>query len=235
MKFNWTYIKSPNPDFPELYLLKTNTGESLRVEQNKFGSLVRLQLDGKNKSVQSVISNGVILREKDLISGRNISLNEAFSNLKTEISSLPKTSILRAIGGNYGIMTEFLGTAKVVQDKNHIKIDSWSDVVKLFNRYRNKIQKLPQKWRKEIKRSWQNKSFLPSLWDLFDISLFIAAGYGVYLLNFNLLQAGFITTCGAFFSGFADFLWRKKNIYATKIIILLVPGSYLLYLGYRFQ
>ena len=66
----------------------------------------------RGEHYESIIKHGVVLREKDLKTGSFSDLDDVISIYRKDFSSLPDTPLLALIGGNYGILTEFLGTAE---------------------------------------------------------------------------------------------------------------------------
>ena len=87
-RFHWRYFKGRIGDFPELYLLEKKDA-TIHVEVNRKRGLVRLEVETPDKHIQSVISHGVILRERDLRLQRGRSLEKDFEEFARDISSLP--------------------------------------------------------------------------------------------------------------------------------------------------
>jgi hypothetical protein len=121
MRYKWQNMKNPAWDYPELYSTVTVHYDQVKVEANRATGQVRLEVKTlRGEHYESIIKHGVVLREKDLKSGALVDLTDILSIYRKDFSSLPDTPLLALIGGNYGIMTEFLGTAEriIVHDRN---------------------------------------------------------------------------------------------------------------------
>ncbi|MDH5716478.1 MAG: hypothetical protein OEZ22_02445 [Spirochaetia bacterium] len=230
MKYSWKYLRSREGDFPELFFLDTLKKEQIRVEVNRLKGIVKIIIDTlKNDSFYAVISNGVIIRERDLNNGKNRNLENEIHQRHIEISSLPDTEVLRLIGGNYGILTEFLGKADRKISKDVKELQGFFQ--KIINSYKNKFLNLYSK----LKSIFLVIIEKPTKYDFLDAALSLGLGFGIYQLNFNLLHAGIMTLASSLAAGYADLLIRKKDPYLAKIIFLFIPSMTALYLGISYQ
>jgi len=228
-KFHWKYIrpideKNYSGDFPETFRLEIKKNSQIIAEVNRFRGLIRLTAglpDGSR--FQSVISNGTIIREKDLRTGRFRDLENDFLFLKNELSSLPDTEVLRLIGGNYEVLTEFTGTIQKVYKKR-----SFETVGDLFNYFYH----LPIRVFRKSSAYIRSFITLPGFWDIFDTAFCVAIGYGIYQINFNFLHAGLAACIGVLITGFTDMTIRNKSPYVLKLLFVMVPGIYVMYTGY---
>ncbi len=227
-RFKWTYIRGRESDFPELYMLNSPLGDRIKVEVNRLRKQVRITADTRlGNNIQSIISNGVIIKEKDLTTNKYLNLDEYFSDLSLEISSLPDNEVLGIIGGNYDILTEFLGQVKY-DDRKTTEESHWQLLKNYFlRRPRIIYQTLVDYLRSFFAR--------PSLWDIVDSAALGGLAWSVYQLNFNLFLTGFVTCLAALTTGVFDWLFRRRDPYIIKILLFMVPGVLAIYLGYRLQ
>ncbi len=75
---------------------------------------------------------------EDIKSGALADLTDILSIYRKDFSSLPDTPILELIGGNYGILTEFLGTAeRIVIKDSKLSRRLWKWLIGLPGAFRN--------------------------------------------------------------------------------------------------
>lgn len=232
MHYNWRYVKSAGSRYPEIFILRTDANDKIMVEVNRSRAMVKISLDRNDRrSFESHIASGDILRETDLISGSNSDLHDIFAEFSHEISSLPNSEVLRMIGGNYDVMTRFLGTEEIATENNNGKP---RDLV-LIGRIIKRIGSLPFRITNGIKNFFISIIDWPRWWDFVDLGMIGALSWSVYQLNFNYMQTGIFACSGALGSGFIDWLMRRKDPYILKILFLFVPGILFAFMGYRFQ
>ena len=175
--------------------------------------------------LESFITNGVVLEEHDLKESRVSDLSEEFTEVGHIISTLPDPKVLRIIGSNYGVVSEFIG--KVTQAAN--------EDVQLLKSILLKIAALPslitQKLQSWLKIFWDK----PRFWDFVDTSLALAAAWYLYQFNYSYLAAGFTLAAAALASGYADWILRDRAPYALKVVGLSAPGFYIISIALRFQ
>lgn len=227
-RYKWTYIKGRESEFPELYLLHSDLGDRIKVEVNRARKQVRISADTHlGNHIQATISNGVIIREKDLHTGKHLNLDEYFADLHIELSSLPDSQVLGIIGGNYKVLTEFLGTIKAREVVRPTESSS-----RLLWQW---LAKYPQKFWKGCKSVFRAVFDRPSLWDALDIGLIGSVAWMSYIWNFNLLFAGFMTCITTLATGVADWALRNRAPYILKVFAFMGPGLAAIYLGLRLQ
>ncbi|MBV6494246.1 MAG: hypothetical protein LDLANPLL_02277 [Turneriella sp.] len=234
MRYQWSNIKQPvtHPgqwEYPEIFNTVTPHYDQIKVEVNRSTGQVRLEVKTlRGEHFESIIKNGVVLREKDLKTGALTDLTDILSIYHKDFSSLPDTPVLELIGGNYRIQTEFLGTAeRIVLDK------------KTFGkRFRNFLKNIIP----NILRFFRNygrtfKSYSRSMrWaDFFDMVLISAASYAAFSYNFDFLNTGFTLLISAMATGLIDWLLRKREPWLLKIYASCAFASVALYRGYFFQ
>lgn len=224
MKYNWRYIHNRPGPYPELYLYQDDSIGWIKIEVNRLQKVVKLQVDGP-ESYFSVIKNRHIIREKNLQTGMNEDLDEKFRALRITISSLPDNEVLEIIGGNYGVLTEFLGQAKRIENHDYALINRiWKNQVR-------RIVDFIQSLRKGLFSLFQ----LPDWQDLLDIALIGIGIWGIFHINYDLVSTAFFALMTSISSGFIDLFARKKEPYLLKILVFFIPGIYFAYLGYIFQ
>lgn len=224
MFFTWKHIKMNTADFPETFVLQGLGSERIRISANRIRGLVKLEVsDGRGDRVESVISNGVVIRETDLVTGRVKDLEPVLSRYHREISSLPDDQLLRLIGGNYGVLTEFLGQSRKI-----------IPVIKKTKNW-NVLWKSPFGFFKSFARFLKELFSTPRLSDLIEFIFIAAAGFLIYNMNFNFFHAGVAMAAASLFSGLLDILWKKREPYLIKVLLLFLPGTFLLAQGLMVQ
>jgi len=230
MKFTWLYSKTQNQEFPEEYSIVTPKNDRIKIEVNKFRSIVNIKLKTENNDLlQSTIHNGMIIREKDLITQKPRNLDKDFRKVHWEVSTLPDDRVLRIIAGNYGVYTRTMASLEV-KDQN--KIQSLLNLKSVLKtKFIDKIKSI-RKW---VINFIKNIFHFPKYYDIIDFMIFGGLAYAIYSINFNLFIAGLIAAIGALISGYSDLLFRKKEPYILKIIFLFFPGIFAVYVGFMFQ
>lgn len=229
MRYKWQNMKNPAWDYPEMYSTVTIHYDQIKVEANRGAGQVRLEVKTlRGEHYESIIKHGVVLREKDLKSGALSDLSDILSIYRKDFSSLPDTPILSLIGGNYGIMTEFMGTAEriVVHERTLLK--------RLLRLVRGIIPALRQ-WLLGIKSSFGHYARSIRRADLADMVVIAAATYGAFTYNFDYLNAGFTLCIVAMLTGLIDWLIRKREPWLLKIYASIALASVAVYRGYFFQ
>jgi hypothetical protein len=229
MRYKWQNMKNPAWDYPELYSTVTVHYDQVKVEANRATGQVRLEVKTlRGEHYESIIKQGVVLREKDLKSGALVDLTDILSIYRKDFSSLPDTPLLALIGGNYGIMTEFLGTAEriIVHDRN------------LFARLKRFIKAIMPWLRALGRRSLANVGYYTTAArpaDFVDMAIIGTATYAAFAYNFDYLSAGFTLCAMAILAGVVDWLIRKREPWLMKIYASVGLASVAVYRGYFFQ
>lgn len=231
MLYDWTqFIANTKQEYPEIFLLRTLRGDELKVEVNRAQGLVRITVkEHTGQKWQSVISNGVVLREKDLVLNQNVHLDSILSRYRFDLSSLPDNQVLRLIGGNYGVLTEFLGRGKHINKINLSAVQSRKEWLRSL--YSNSILKIKQKFL-QLYRVFIS----PPQWS--DIPDIILAGFFTsyaFQLNYSFLESGFFLCLAALLSGIGDYFLKKRSPYLPKVTILFLVGSFALGLGWFYE
>ena len=203
--------------------------DQVKVEANRAAGQVRLEVKTlRGEHYESIIKQGVVLREKDMKTGALTDLSDILSIYRKDISSLPDTPILELIGGNYGILTEFLGTAEriVVNDTT------------LAKRLMRGIRGILPGLRALFSRGWSDLKYYNNSMrkaDLVDMTLIAGATYAAFTYNFDYLNAGFTLCIMAALTGMVDWLIRRREPWLLKIYASVALGSVAVYRGYFFQ
>ncbi|MCS6984255.1 MAG: hypothetical protein NZM25_03880 [Leptospiraceae bacterium] len=219
MLYQWGYLKEPNKDYSESYHLRTIQGDTLRVEVNRPAGLVRITLttyDGQR--FQSTMSHGVILREMNLSQNLPQDLEEIFSRYRFELSSLPDNQVLRLIGGNYGVLSQFLGKRRDVYEILPSGPVTWQEWLK----------SLKEKFRGYIKEKLRLARALffypPQTSDVWDALLLTLAGGYAYQINYSYLDGGFFLAAASLLNGLVDYFLKKRSPYLPKVILFFLAG-----------
>ncbi len=229
MRYKWQNMKNPAWDYPELYSTVTVHYDQIKVEASRAAGQVRLEVKTlRGEHYESIIKHGVVLREKDLKTGALVDLTDILSIYRKDFSSLPDTPLLALIGGNYGIQTEFLGTAEriVVRDRT------------LFARLMRLIRGIGPWMRSLMRRSLSNFSYYTAAArpaDFIDMAIIGTATYAAFTYNFDYLSAGFTLCTMAILTGLVDWLIRKREPWLMKIYASVGIASVAVYRGYFFQ
>ncbi len=229
MRYQWQNRKNPAWDYPEVYSMVTSHYDQIQVETNRSLGQVRLEVKTlRGEHYESILRQGVVLREKDLRTGALIDLGDILSIYAKEVSSLPDTPILSLIGGNYGILTEFLGHAEriTVSDKSFLK--------RLLGLPKTILQAV-LRWLKGTRSQWGYYRRHIRFADIFDMGLIAALTYGVFTYNFDYLSAGATLLGTALFTGLVDWMIRKREPWLLKVYASMGVALFALYRGYFFQ
>lgn len=229
MRYKWANVKNPAWDYPEVYTTMTMHYDQIKVEANRATGQVRLEVKTlRGEHYESIIKQGVVLREKDLKTGALTDLSDHISIYRKDFSSLPDTPLLELIGGNYGILTEFLGTAERIVVNEGGAGRRFLKIIRNF---------LP--WLKSVfRRSWGDFRYYTQsmrVADLIDMALIGGAAYAAFTYNFDYLNAGFTLCAMAALTGLFDWLIRKREPWLMKIYASVALGSVAVYRGYFFQ
>lgn len=229
MRYKWQNMKNPSWDYPEIYSTITIHYDQIKVEANRALGQVKLEVKTlRGEHYESIIRHGTILREKDLRTGALVDLTDILSTYRKDFSSLPDTPILALIGGNYGIMTEFVGTAEriVVHDRHLLR-----RLVRLIKG----IWPALKNWYASTRANFGYYYRHARKADLFDIALIGSSTYAAFTYNFDYLNAGFTLCIVAMLTGLADWLIRKREPWLIKIYASVALGTVAVYRGYFFQ
>lgn len=229
MRYKWQNVKNTAWEYPEVYMTMTVHYDQIKVEANRAAGQVRLEVKTlRGEHYESIIKNGVVLREKDLKTGSLSDLDDVMSIYRKDFSSLPDTPLLALIGGNYGILTEFLGTAeRIVINPGKLRTRFWKALRGVFPAV---LRFFGRGW-KDLR--YYNAAARPA--DFVDMALIGAATTGAFLYNFDYLNAGFTLCIMAMLTGLIDWLIRKREPWLVKIYAAVALGSVAVYRGYFFQ
>lgn len=229
MRYQWQNMKNPAWDYPEIYSTVTIHYDQIKVEANRSLGQVRLEVKTlRGEHYESIIRHGVVLREKNLKTGALADLSNILSVYRRDFSSLPDTPILSLIGGNYGIMTEFLGTAE------RIVVNERSFTQKLLRLLHGILPAL-RKWYHRARGNLGYYLHSVSKADFLDMALIGSSAYAAFGYNFDYLSAGFTLCVVAMLTGLVDWVVRKREPWLAKIYASLMVGGVALYRGYFFQ
>lgn len=229
MRYKWQSMKNPSWDYPELYTTVTVHYDQIKVEASRATGQVRLEVKTlRGEHYESIIKNGVVLREKDLKTGALVDLTDILSIYRKDFSSLPDTPLLALIGGNYGILTEFLGTAEriIVRDRT------------LLARLMRLVRGILPWLRNRLRTSMANVGYYTAAArkaDFVDMAIIGTATYAAFSYNFDYLSAGFTLCTMAVITGLVDWLIRKREPWLMKIYASVGLASVAVYRGYFFQ
>jgi|GEM_PF-1494814 len=225
MQDQWKYISDRDGDFPEAYLVNAD-GNKIKVEVNRLRKQVKIfveTVDGE--TLESSITNGIVLDEKNCKTGRKEDLIEEFTALGKYLSSIPDGKVIRLIGGNYGVLTEFLGRAAQFANED----------IRLIKRLLMSLLALPVMIFAGLLSLFKDLVEQPRISDLADALVIVAGAYLTYLVNYNYIFGGIALIVGALASGYVDWLVRKRQPYILKVLIISVPALYAISLGIKYQ
>ena len=217
----WKCFSTGSPHFPDSFLVKTEVNDEIRINVNKAKGLLELIVHtNEGQKYKSVISNGVVIEERDINTGKSDYLDYIFNRYSRIISNLEDDYVIRIFGGNYGVSNNDGGGSG-----HHFSLNSnggfFQNIIEtLINKIVTYIQAMAQK---------------PSLSDIFDLTVILSIGYTIFIINYDYLQAGLITAGAAIFSGYYDWLVRNKGPYILKIMCATIIGYWSVYIGIRYQ
>ncbi|MDH4200534.1 MAG: hypothetical protein OEV66_09160 [Spirochaetia bacterium] len=222
MAEEWKYINDRGGEYPEAYFLSVD-GNKIKIELNREKKQVKLFADTESgKAIESSITNGVIIEEKNVRTGKPEDLYEEFSALSEHINGVPDSKVIRLIGGNYGVIHEYQ-SFKTIEEFNLLK--------KLHDLFTNAPQYLFLGFL-SLLRSLLDR---PTIADVLDSMAVVTGGYLVYLINFNYVFGGAFLAAGALAAGYIDWMVRKRQPYIFKVIAISIPAFYAISVGLRYQ
>ena len=227
MRYKWQTVKNPSLEYPEVFMTTNHHYDQIKAEVNRITGQVRLEVKTlRGEHYESIIRKGVILREKDIKTGSFIDLAEIMPQYRRDFSSLPDSPLLALIGGNYEILTEFLGTAeRIAPPRPPFSLSRL--VRRILDAFKLRIQNAHEAIRDATTHA--------SKWDLFDVILVASIGYAVFLINFDFLSTGFALCFSAIATGTFDWILRRREPWLLKIYTALLPGFSAIYLGFTLQ
>jgi hypothetical protein len=225
IKEKWTYLDERDGDFPEAWVLNFSRNK-LKVEVNREKKQVRIyaETDGGDR-IESSITNGIVIEERDLNTGTKANLIEEFTNLGKYLSAIPDSKLVRLIGGNYGVISEFIQFVGQHANKDMMILKAMGLSIILIP---VKILAAFLDWSKDIVSK-------PRMTDIVDAAVVVGGGYLTYLWNFDFALSGFVVMTGAVLTGYIDWFIRRKNPYVLKVLVTFLPASYFLLAGLRYQ
>jgi hypothetical protein len=164
-----------------------------------------------------VISNGKIISEKNLATGRTTSLAGKFGSRAELIATMPHREVLALIGDNYRI-DEAMKSVKEKQRK-----------VK-FERTREKYFKDDEKGPSFFGEFHDSKSF--SWVDLVDTLLGALIVSIIYYFSVRLNYCGIFLAIYGIAVGLVDIFVRVREPIFTKILLFLLSGAAVYVYGY---
>jgi hypothetical protein len=225
MQDKWKYIDGREGDFPEAYLLNADD-HKIKVEVNRAKKCVKIFAEtADGEIIESSITNGVVLDEKNCRTGRKEDLLDEFSAIGKYIGSLPDGKVIRLIGGNYGVLSEFIGRAAQYA----------SEDIKLIKRFFRFLVALPSLIFSESISLLKYVADQPRISDVVDTGIVVTGGYLAYLKNYNYIDGGFVLIVGALASGYFDWLVRKRDPYILKVLLISIPAFYAVTVGLKYQ
>lgn len=209
----WKRRPSEIRGYQKAYYINDSDGSYIRIDYNLKDKKVRLYMEDSGEggiAYYSVISNGNIVSEKNLATGRTTSLNHKFSPLAQLVASVPHKDVVSLFGSCYGISESF---------------KELKDAVK-----RKKLERTREKYFVEEKKAPLFGSFSTTKkfsWiDLIDMIVSV----GAFAVIFNVVDGRYWEASGAFLAlcgvvaGVLDIVVRKREPIFSKILLLLLAG-----------
>ena len=222
MNYHWKHERFLGFEFPEQYRLEVGENHLIEIKGNPFKGKTKIKITTPQGNCnESTISNGVVINEIDANTNRSKYLENFFASYSREISSLPDNTLLKLIGENYGVLTNFL-------DKHDINDDNKKSDL-------NILLRIPRKLFYILKDYFQIIFRRPQFSDVIDTFVIALIGFGAYYQNFSYFLSGISTAGAAMFTGYFDWLIRKRPPYLIKIIVASLIGGYLSYSGFFYQ
>ena len=222
MEGKWKHNQFFGLELPDQYRLVLGENHFIEINGNPFKGKVKIKITNPTGDCnESIISNGVVIDERDVNINKSKYLEHFFTSYHQEISSLPDNGLLKIIGDNYGVLARTFNQKETTHKNN--KTDSsilFQIFYKAFRIFKNYFQIIFRR---------------PEISDFFDFLIITIIGTSIYYQNFSYLSSGFFTASMAIFTGCCDWLIRKKPPYLIKIIIALFIGGYLFYFGWLYQ
>ena len=182
---------------------------------------ITLRLHGEHgREYTSIIKSGTIIRERDVTSSRAVDLTSRIYPYRHYFGLLREDMLLRTVGGNYGIPHEpYQVNLPRILHVPEFRLDK----LNLLERIKNYLKKKRHKEQEELPFYKKIIRRIPS--EMMDISIG-GVLFWAYIMQYISIQelAGFSGFLGIA-SGAFDWVWRQRNPFLPKVIMLLGMSS----------
>jgi len=225
MENNWKYIGDREGEFSEAFQLNKD-GNKIKVEVNRSKKHVKIYLETKDgAALESSITNGIVLGEKNCHTGRKENLLDDFTAIGRLLAGIPDSKVIRLIGENYGVLSAY-----TFRTSRYINED-----IKLLKRFIKYLAGLPLLIGGGIFLFLKDLADQPKISDVIDAGIVVMGGYLTYLINYNFVFGGLALVVGALASGYFDWLVRKREPYILKVVLIIIPAFYVINMGLKYQ
>ncbi len=210
---HWKKRQSEIRGYQRAFYCNSDEGDFLRVDYNLKDKRVRLYLEAADEggmSYYGIIEKGEVVSEKNLTTGRSVSLNEKFSDRASIWASLPSKDIINLIGKNYGIKDELNRVLtekkkqKLEKTRQRYFIDSDEEKDAFFGDFSDE-------------KTVEKKDFI-------DIIIGLALSILIFYFTLNfMMTGGFLAFYGIAIGAF-DMFYRSREPIFFKILVMVALG-----------
>lgn len=228
----WRRENPPPKGFTKSYSAETPSGDKLQMDLNYYDQIVRLTLelgDENGRIYVATIKNGMVIREKDLSSGRPAHLSGKIGPFSSLISCIPDSDLLECMDGAYGVSKTPLGAPIRKESSDNFNFSTKYDAIfgivreNWWERFLRRRRRKESLWVRFKRRFWS---------ELMDLSMGTAAGVGVYYAYFDYYLLGFFLAFLGLLFGGLDWIMRRRNPWILKVMGFMSLGTYFFYDAY---
>ncbi len=215
-----------------IYVTEDN-GDYVRVDYNLSDKKIRLYIELASEGgspYYSVIKDGKITIERSVLTGRSLGFSDKFSSKSAVFNTIPSNTILKLIGGNYGISSSKFERTR---EKSTARTQLLAETRKKYFRTEDN----PYIHRRSGGGSPGGPlSSKARVYDLLDLSVAFLLGLGAYFyFNYSFMAAGAVAAFTGVTSGIVDMFIRGREPFFIKVISLVAAGTALYVYGYYFS
>ena len=223
LNYDWKSRHSELSGYGKAYYINTEEGNYLRADIGNEKGTIRLYVELESEGgagYASVIKDGEIIAEKSSSSQRSGDFSEKFEANAEVFSTLPNSSFLKLIAGNYGIISKNSVTERLEETRKKYFKDKKADKSK-----KEIIDASPRFWNR-----FKFKIKFADFIDFFVGALIIYIAF--WLSDYNLEVLGAVSAIFGILIGSIDIFIRIKDPMFSKMFIFILIGIFLYAYGY---
>ncbi len=218
---NWKKRSSELSGYRATYYKTNLYNDYIRVDYNLKEKKIRLYVEASSEGgtpYASIIVNGKITSEKNVVSGRSHGFENIFSSRASEFSSVPDPDVVALMAGNYGIRV----SASSVRQKKAERRERLEETRKKY------FNQLPED-KKRVLGSGTPLFRKMNIPDAVEFILGIACVFlAFYLSGYSYRTAGAVSAVFAMAAGLFDMviMGRDVNVLCTVFFALAGIAGY---------
>lgn len=216
--------------YQSAFYLTNENNDYIRVDFNLKEKRVRLYVEVFKEGGSpyfSIISQGRIMTEKSVLTGRSYGFSDVFAGRAKIFSTIPNKDVIKLIAGNYGIQASASKETiqKLSEREKRLEETKKRYFSELRRRERNRVYRLGNEA--------ENYSLRSVISEIFDVITGIILSLGLfYILEYNFVAMGIFAAFYGIGIGVIDFFIREINPNLIKILFFLAAGTASYIYGY---